>query len=325
MVMIKQLFLVCDVALVVSVTAHGLQTSRDRFVLAVAQGDSTLAVIKVDGHVLTVAAHVPIGKGARELCVAPDGARAYVSNTTDNTVSIVELSDKPTASLLTLSDLKGPDGCAVSPDGKKLYLTAIDSSVVAVLSTDTRKILKTIPVDRTPRRVLFAPDGRRIYIGHDQASTIDVIDAATDTVVDTIVLGNGPRGMVFLADGKTLIATNTADDTLWFVDTATKKPVRILGAGGAPQGVVLSRDRDRAFVLARLEEKISIFNLTAPNPRATTFAPTGHVPWGMTISDDGALLFVANTKDNEVAAYDTTSMKVVAKVPANAPQGLAFR
>jgi YVTN family beta-propeller protein len=299
--------------------------ARERLLLAVAQGDNSLALVKVERKTMTAAGRLPIGKGARELCVTPDGNRAYVSNTTDNTISVADLNGRKIVATLTPQGMKGPDGCGVSPDGKKLYVTSIETGTVVVLSTDTHQVLASVPVDKTPRRVLFSPDGRRIYIGHDQASTIKVIDAATNTLADTMTLGNGPRGMTFLPDGKSLLATNTADDTIWLVDVATSKPLRIMGSGGAPQGVVLSRDGKRAFVLARLEEKISIFNLTAPNQRATTFAPTGHVPWGMTISDDGTLLFVANTKDNEIAAYDTASMQVVAKVSVNAPQGLSFR
>jgi DNA-binding beta-propeller fold protein YncE len=59
--------------------------------------------------------------------------------------------------------------------------------------------------------------------------------------------------------------------------------------------------------------------------RTKWFTPVGAQPWGMAMSADGALLFVASSEDNTAVAYDTRSMESVAKVTVNRPMGLALR
>ena len=95
--------------------------------------DSTLAIIKVDGRTLTLLATVPIGKGSREeVCVSPDGKRAYVSNDKDNSSTAVDLETREVIATIPLPGVKHAEGCAESPDGKKLYVAGMQSDNVAV-------------------------------------------------------------------------------------------------------------------------------------------------------------------------------------------------
>src|SRR5438874_165091 len=91
--------------------------------LAVAQGDNAVVIFNVEGQTLTLAKQLPIGKGARELCVSPDGAHAYVSNGADNTITVIDLVAQKVTATVALPGIQRPDGCTVSPDSRKLYVT----------------------------------------------------------------------------------------------------------------------------------------------------------------------------------------------------------
>jgi YVTN family beta-propeller protein len=306
--------------------AMNAQAAGDHLLLAISQGESALKIYKVDGRTLSEPESVPIGKGAREVCVSADGGHAYVSNDKDNTVTVVDLETKKATATIDLPGLKRPDGCATSPDSKKLYVAASDSETIVVISTVTNKILKQVKVGKEPRRIVFTPDGRRIFVSSEVSDEITILNPATDTVIDKMKSGgHGPRTMVFMPDKQTMLVTNVDDDTVSFVKFAEKRTYLTIGAGGSPQRIELSADGKTAFVLAVLESKISVINMGGEHIRATKFIPVGKAPWGMAASDDKKLIYVASAKENSVAAYGTGTLEQVMKVTVASPSGLAFR
>ncbi|HEY2944196.1 MAG TPA: beta-propeller fold lactonase family protein, partial [Vicinamibacteria bacterium] len=235
---------------------------RDHLLLAVSQNDKQLAIFKVDGRTLSPVKSLPIGGGAREVCIAADGRRAYVSNGADNTVTVVDLGTPKVLATIAPPGIKRPDGCATSPDSKKVYVAAMDSKAVVILSADTNQVVKQVEVGEEPRRILFSPDGRRIFVSCEGAEALTVLDAATDAVVDELkVGGHGPRAMIFLSDKTTLLDANTEDDTISFTKVPTKDVFLTIGAGVAPQRLELSRDGNFAYVLSAGESKVSKVDL----------------------------------------------------------------
>ena len=298
---------------------------HDKLLVAIAQGDRQLQIFKVEGTTLTLLKKVPAG-AAREVCISTDGRLAYSSNDKDNNVTVVDLESLQATATIALPGLERPDGCATSPDSKKLYVAASESETVAIISTQTNKVIKQVKVGKEPRRVVFSPDKTLIYVSSEVSDEITILNAATDTVIGKMKSGGqGPRTMVFLPDNKTMLVTNVDDDTVSLLTAAEKKVTLTIGAGGSPQRLALSADAQTAYVLAVLESKISMIDLKGPHIRAKTFMPVGKAPWGMTMSDDHKLLFVGSSGENTVTAYDTATMKAVAKVTMNHPTGIAFR
>lgn len=313
-------------AVLLTAVLHGQPAARDHLLLVISQTDNTLTAFSVGAKSLTSVATIPIGQGAREVCVAADGRRAYVSNDKDNSVTVVDLGTLEVTATIPLAGLLRPDGCATSPDSNKLYVTALDSESVAVIAADSNRIVATIKVGKEPRRVIFTPDRRRIFVSSEVSDEITIIDPATDKVVDRMKSGgHGPRTMVYLPDHNTMLVTNVDDDTVSFIKTGTKEVDLTIGAGGSPQRIELSRDGASAFVLSVLESKISIIDLKGEHIRAKKFVPVGRGPWGMAMNEDGTLLFVGSSQDNTVTAYDPSSWAIVAKVNVTRPMGIAYR
>lgn len=329
----------CAIALLGLLTVtHAQSTPRDQLLLAVGQTDSTLSLIKVEGRTLTPLTVIPVGKGPRELCLSPDGNRAYVSNDPESTVTVIDLVAQKVVTTISLPAMKRPDGCAVSPDGKKLYVAGMESGNVAIVSAVTNQLQKMIDVGKEPRRFVFTPDGRQVYVTSEDAKTIRVMDVASDKIVDSFESGGqGPRILVPLPDQKTLLVANVDDDSASFIDIATKKINLTIGVGGSPQRLEISRDGAWAYVLSVIEQKVSVIDLKGQHVRAKKFVTVGRGPYGMAMSEDGSLLFVTSGGNNEIAAYDTSAINAlplntalaqvpaVAKVTLRRPMGLAIR
>src|SRR5260370_31394131 len=103
--------------------------AENSLVVVVNSGDSTASVysavrISTGDPSLKLLKVLPVGKTPNEVCVAPDGKRAYVSNRGDISVTVIDLDSVTVASTISEPTMINPDGCAVNPEGTKLYVPA---------------------------------------------------------------------------------------------------------------------------------------------------------------------------------------------------------
>jgi DNA-binding beta-propeller fold protein YncE len=197
-------------------------------------------------------------------------------------------------------------GLAVSPDGKTLYAGLGIRNAVAVVSLPEGKVTRSIPVGVAPYHLTLSPDGRTLAVANrggraatekdpsaPSAGTLVRVDPKTDaaasgsiTLLDTatgtgteIPAGRQPGGMAFSPDSKTLYATSSDDDTIQVLDVAARR-VRT--------SFSLRPSRDAAY---------------------------GQIPTSVSLSADGATLYVACGGANEVAVLDARNGKITRRVP----------
>jgi len=82
------------------------------------------------------------------LSAAAAGSRAYVTNNTDNTVSVIDTATNTVTATIAVGSL--PYGVAVSPDGSHAYVTNYGGGTVSVIDTATNAVTATIPVGSDP-------------------------------------------------------------------------------------------------------------------------------------------------------------------------------
>jgi YVTN family beta-propeller protein len=310
--------------------------ARDKLLLVVNRAEDKVSVFKADGPTLTLVKVVPVGKASREVCVSPDGKRAYVSAQEGHSIAVLDLDALEVVSTITSPNLKSPDGCVVSPDSKKLYVVAMASNALFAISAAGGTVLKEIPLPlKVPRRVVYTPDAKRLFVGCNQTPEIAVIDAATDTVARTFKVGNEARGgLAFSADGHTFYVGNVEDDTVSWVDMATLEVRRVVGVPISPQRIEVSADGETGFVLTRVGGRDAtgamfpvVFAMPLKKPHdASRFIPVGKAPWGLAMNDDRTLLYASSNSDDNITVIDAKTLKVLATVPAGKdPNGLGFR
>jgi YVTN family beta-propeller protein len=310
--------------------------ARDRLLLVVNRADAQLSLWSAEGTGLTLVKRLPVGKTPRELCVSPDGKRAYVSAQDGNSVSVVDLDAKAVVATIAQPELQSPDGCVVSPDSKKLYVVAMGRDSLFVVSTSDNKVLKEIKLPlKVPRRVVYTPDRKQLFVGCNQTPEIAVIDAATDSLARTFKVGNEARGgLAFTPDAKTFLVGNVEDDTVSWVDMDSLAVQKVMGVPISPQRIEVGKDGEFAYVLTRMGTRDA-----GADARATLFAmplkakhdssrtvPLGKAPWGLAMNETGTLLYASNNGDDNVLVIDVATLKVVNDVKVGKdPNGLAFR
>jgi YVTN family beta-propeller protein len=95
----------------------------------------------------------------------------YVANgSSTNTVRVIDTVSMSVIATVTVG--AGPNGLAVSPDGKRVYVTNFSDDTVSVIGTVSNTVTSTIAVGNSPRGVAVSSDGDRIFVANSADGTL---------------------------------------------------------------------------------------------------------------------------------------------------------
>jgi YVTN family beta-propeller protein len=244
-------------------------------------------------------------------------------------------------------------GCSTTSTPHKAYVGLFGDNAVAVVDTDTSKVLATIPV-AAPDGLVLTPDGAKVYVSSGSAGVIDVIDTATARMTTSIPVGAAPAGLAITRDGRYLVAAVQGDGKAVIIDTTTDAVTGSVAIGKAHNSA-LSADGQTAYVasqvatapaidlvgvtavttgatfsldktpraLATLAGKLyvtvagadTIEVLDAATGQAGTPIPTAGSPHDIRPAPDGTHLLTVSQTAGELEVIDPSSAGVVAHVP----------
>jgi YVTN family beta-propeller protein len=163
------------------------------------------------------------GKTAHMVKLGPEGKWAYVSNSSSKTVGAIELA---TGKVTLIPTGERPEGSALSPDGKLLYVVNREGAQITVIDTTTRSAVGAIKTGNGPVRVGVTPDGGTVVFSlmHDEA--MGFADAATRKVTTTIPLGGKPVSLHISPDGRFAFASAQDLQTVYAVSIPERKVVQ---------------------------------------------------------------------------------------------------
>jgi YVTN family beta-propeller protein len=143
-------------------------------------------LVVIDGDSNRVLRILPAGGSCDSMLWNPVNNKLYISNSGDNTVSIVDCtSDSIVATLNSRSDW--PNGSCCS-DGGKVYVCN-DGGGVTVIDPVGDSVRKLIDVGRNPWGICYDRTDNKVYVGTWNGDPVRVIDVNTDSVVDSIAVG----------------------------------------------------------------------------------------------------------------------------------------
>jgi len=98
------------------------------------------------------------GANPSGVAVTPDGQYAYVTNQSDNTVSVIATATKSVVATVPVG-LIIPDWVAATPDGKHAYVTNGNPNIngVSVIRTATNSVVATVPVSSNALVAIVPP------------------------------------------------------------------------------------------------------------------------------------------------------------------------
>ena len=207
-------------------------------------------VTQISGHLLfrgqspltALTDTVVVGLTPAHVVFNPSGNRAYVTNQTSQTVSVVNVSTNREIGSIPL----GHDAfnLLVSPDGTRLYAT-VDVGKVYAINTATLMKVDSFSAGPVANGLAFSPDGSRLYVSSRDAGQVVIYNTVTGDLVDTLVTGGTPQRMAVSADGNELyIANEILGLDFWDLNAGT----RITSVPIDAYGLALSPDNAQIYV-----------------------------------------------------------------------------
>ena len=239
----------------------------------------------IDTATDTVVGKVPVGKHPAHVVVSPDGRWVYVTNGSDNTVSVVDAAAMK--EVATIATGAFPHVIRLSPDGQQAYVANLKGGTVSVIDTASRQQVASIPVGRGPAQVGFTGDGRLAFVSLSQEDRVAVIDPKTHEVVRKVPVGDGPIQLFATPDNQRLLVANQGSRknpgrTVSVIDLTSFKVTASTRTGRGAHGVVVDADGRQAYVSNLYDNTVTVIDLVAHKPVATV--PVGAGPNGISVT-----------------------------------------
>ncbi len=287
-----------------------------------------------------VAASIPITSPTRRdptpVAVAVDAttAQAYVTNTFDGTVSVIDTRTNRVIDTVPNGPTSigfGPSSVAIDSEHHQVYVTNYNSDTVSVIDTATNRVVAVIPHDpahgigQKPEAVAVDPEVDRAFVANLDDGTVSVIDTATNRVV-SVIPHDSANGIGTFALGLAIdtalhrgYVTNNTDDTVSVFDTQTSSVITVIpasttsGIGHGPRKVAVDEVGHHAFVTNEGSSTVSIIDTRTntviaviPHDLATGI---GDGPDGVVVDPEGRQVYVQ--AETRITVIDADSSRVV--------------
>lgn len=224
--------------------------------------------------------------------------------------------------------LKAPPGDrAKSSDSKRLYVTLPDADQIAVIDTDTFKVINNIDAGNRPMRIALQPDGRYLWVANDavteKSGGVTIIDTQTLKSITHFPTSKGHHELAFSDDDRFAFVSNREKGSVSVIDIQQMKKRKDIHTGPLPISLAYSKNAQALYVADGVDGSISVIAGSEPKVIATIQAKPGLGPMGIT--PDGRWVVVVNSKENLVHVLEVSTNRWVQNIPVGSkPYQLAF-
>jgi YVTN family beta-propeller protein len=190
--------------------------------------------------------------------------------------------------LVTLVMLESPgEDWVITADQERLFVSLPASNKVAVVDTNTWKVVANVETGARPVRLALQHDEKYLWVGTDEGAEggVTVIDAATFKQVARVPTGAGHHELALSGDNRTAFVTNEAAGTLSLIDVTKLAKTGDVKTGRGADSVAVSPLSKFVYVSDRASGQVAVVDpakaavlasiAAAPGLGAVRFAPGG--------------------------------------------------
>ncbi len=233
----------------------------------------------------------------------------------DATISVVD----PLVGLVGITQLyamirlKEPGAdWAKTGDDKRLFVTMPRANEVAVVDTNTFKVLENLGAGTHPMRIAMQPDEQYLWVGNDSQEASDsgvtVIDVKTRRVAATIATGKGHHELAISPDDRYAFVSNRDDGTVSVIDIQQLTKITDIPTGPVPVALAFSPLSQALYVADGASGTITVIDGRRHEVVARLETQPGLGP--LRFSHDGRWGVVVNTLEDVVYVLDASTNRL---------------
>ena len=238
----------------------------------------------------------------------------WVSNMEENKVHIYDLDTLEYKTGFSTGGIF-PKVIVQNPEGNITVVSNWISRNISVFDSDSRELLRRIPVGGTPRGMAFSPDGNFLYVANFDEALIEVIDMTLNRVTRTFRLyeGEGACRHVIYHDNK-LFVSDMYRGTVNILNASTGALLVSRRIGPNINTIVLSPDGKWVFASSRGRNNPEDYTIPGPDFGGVFMLDSQDLsvvqrvwgrnqPTGLAVSPDGNYLVFSDFLDANLEIY----------------------
>ncbi len=282
------------------------------------------------------------------MAISPNGKYGYIScgfGVGEGNVLVFDTSTRAIVNSINI----GPNNLVfgpiiVSPDGQRLYVSAINYSKygtqnisvnagsVLVINTTTNQLIYRIRTVGNPINMALSPDGKSLYIANIANGTISVIDTTTGRIISNITVMSDPFSITVSNDGRFAYVANMARYTYFngmkfynysfsIINLTNNRVTNMTigrpfndssfgSEGDISSSIAVNPDNDDLIYLANiLNGTILIVNTS--DGKISSIALGDYGPGSIAISSDGKYIYVAHGSNFSIIITKTDFVRSI--------------
>ena len=222
-------------------TPTGIALSPDGNTAYVANQFGKVSQIDVATRQVTDSVDIASAQAVR---VSPDGSQLFVATSTTAVVTV----DVATLSIVRTVDVgSAPNGFAVHPAGRLLYVSSFDAGTVSEIDMFTGQVVRVFTTFGTPQEMALNRKGTRLYVANE-GGWLDEFNLASGDLTNTIPLQAGAFGVGVTPDDGQAYLTLPSAGLIQIFGLQSRKLAKSIDVGGDPRRIAFSQKGNIAAV-----------------------------------------------------------------------------
>jgi YVTN family beta-propeller protein len=303
-----------------------------------AGGQGTVSVINAENN--TVAGAITVHRQPVSIEIDPTGGLAYVANSGSNTISVVDL--KARREIAAIGAGEEPVAARLSPDGKTLVVANRKAGSVSLIDPAARRLREVFTGCPGASDAVIVPDSSKVFVacsaGHQimaialaraevhsaHPGGAQSVSAQPDRLEAFLDVGRAPLQLALKPDGGELFSVNSLSNSISEVITGTDDVSGATMIGDNPVRGLVSADNALLYVANFSSQYVTVYAIDDGKRLGSIHVGDG--PSALAFSNSGFLLFVVDSRSNDVAVVRSGSLSLFTLLPAGrVPNAIALK